>query len=305
MPRLLARFAPAAVLRAGLISLLLSCAPYAAATTVLSSIQPLQLIAQSVLGEHGEAQVLLPAGASPHQYTLRPSDMRAVQAADLLFWVGPELESFLPKVLERRSKPSTALLHVQGMRLKHFAEAKAEEDHHEHDHSHDSLDPHFWLDPHNAQQIAAVMAEQLSNLDPANAAAYQANAARFSQALKAADAQLRERLAKLKNKPYLVFHQGYDYFEAHMGLKAQGVFVFTPEVQPGARHLHELRQRLKAVGAACIFSEPPQVPRTLHSLGEDLPVRFGQLDPLGQDSANFVALYQNLGSELASCLEQL
>ncbi|MCJ8170496.1 zinc ABC transporter substrate-binding protein [Atopomonas sediminilitoris] len=276
-----------------------------AAPTVLTSIKPLQLIADAVLSEQGSAEVLLAPGASPHQYSLRPSEMRQIQQADLLYWVGPELESFLPKVLAQRSQPNVALLHAQGMQLKHFDQAHADDDHAGHDHHADSLDPHFWLDPRNAKQIAKRMAEDFSRFDSEHAAHYAANAERFAQAVDAADRQLKQRLAKLKDQPYLVFHQAYDYFEAHQGLHNQGVFTFTPEVQPGARHLNELRERLRAVGNACIFSEPPLVPRTLHSLAKDLPVRFGQLDPLGQASASYVAMYLDLGNALADCLERL
>jgi len=342
---------PAAVLAAGLSWLLAT--PALAEVRVLTSIKPLQLIAAAVQDGAGTPEVLLPPGASPHHYALRPSDIRRVREADLLYWIGPDLEVFLPRVLDGREQPSLAMQELAGLHLRHFGAAHrhAEEphadehgepaahDHEEHDehaahgdedregHGHDapaaeaahdqhdqahrpgSLDAHLWLLPANARVIAARMAADLAKADPANAARYQANLAAFEQRLAAVDGKLKARLAPLKDKPFFVFHEAFDYFEEAYGLQHAGVFAVSAEVQPGARHVAAMRQQLQAAGPSCVFSEPPLRPRLAQTLSEGLPVRLAELDALGfelkAEAGGYERLLEKLGDGLAGCLEQL
>lgn len=280
---------------------------------VLTSIKPLQLIAAAVQGETGRPEVLLPPGASPHHFALRPSDVRRVQGADLLYWIGPDMESFLPRVLEGRGKPSVALQSLPGLTLRHFGEdAGGEDEHHHHDadeHDHDhrpgSLDAHLWLLPANARVIAAKMAADLAAADPTNAARYQANLAAFEQRLDALDGELKTRLAPLADKPFFVFHQAFDYFESAYGLRHTGVFTAASEVQPGARHVAAMRERLAAAGPSCVFSEPPLRPRLADTLSSGLPVKLAELDALGASAKSYEQLLGELAGQLAGCLEGL
>ncbi len=315
-----------------LLLLSLLCSSVALAEVrLLTSIKPLQLIAAAVQDDLGSPEVLLPPGASPHHYALRPSDVRRVREADLLYWVGPDLESFLPRVLVGRAKPAVATQDLAGLHLRHFgdshkahepaAEAHDEHDQHDqhpsaevadqHDHAHrpGSLDTHLWLLPDNARVVAAKMAADLAGIDPANAARYQANAQVFGKRLDALDQRLKSRLSGLAGKPYFVFHEAYDYFEAAYGLKHAGVFSVLGEVQPGARHVAAMRTRLQQSGPSCVFSEPPLRPRLAETLSAGLPVTLAELDAMGGalpvDAGGYEALLENLANELAGCLEAL
>jgi zinc transport system substrate-binding protein len=300
---------------------------------VLTSIKPLQLIAAAVQDGVGSPEVLLPPGASPHHYALRPSDVRRVREVTLLYWVGPDLESFLPRVLAGRSQPNVAVQDLPGMHLRHFGDSHAAHDGHDdhdlghddhkahdapdqgaadqHDHNHrpGSLDAHLWLLPANAQVIAAKMAADLASADPANAPRYQANANAFGERLEALDQRLKTRLNGLAGKPYFVFHEAYDYFEAAYGLKHAGVFSVASEVQPGARHVAAMRTRLEKAGPSCVFSEPPMVPRLAETLTAGLPVTLAELDTMGAilavDGNGYEALLDNLANGLVDCLSAL
>ncbi|MGP9823661.1 zinc ABC transporter substrate-binding protein ZnuA [Ectopseudomonas khazarica] len=287
---------------------------------VLTSIKPLQLIAAAVQDGVGAPEVLLPPGASPHHYALRPSDVRRVRDADLLYWVGADLENFLPRVLNNRQKPQVAVQDLPGMALRHFGDSHEEhaghgEDHadedlgHDHDHRPGSLDAHLWLSPVNAKVIAARMAADLSALDAANAARYAANLQAFEQRLDALDGRIRPQLAALQGKPYFVFHEAFDYFEAVYGLKHAGVFSVLTEVQPGARHVAAMRERLQAAGPSCVFSEPPLRPRLAETLTAGLPVKLAELDALGGtlpvDATAYPLLLENLANGLSECLNSL
>ncbi|WP_214511149.1 zinc ABC transporter substrate-binding protein ZnuA [Pseudomonas brassicacearum] len=283
---------------------------------VLTSIKPLQLIAAAVQDGVAVPEVLLPPGASPHHYALRPSDVRKVQSVDLLYWIGPDMEGFLPRVLNGRTLPSVAIQDLPGLKLRHFAQDSAsheDDDHdadeHDHDHRPGTVDAHLWLSPLNARVIAAKMAADLSAADPANAARYQSNLKGFNQRLDALDIRLKARLAGVAGKPYFVFHEAFDYFEDHYGLKHAGVFAVAAEVQPGAQHVAAMRTRLQAVGKTCVFSEPPLRPRLAETLVAGLPVKLAELDALGgytpATAQGYEQLLEKLGNDLAGCLESL
>nr|WP_178124876.1 zinc ABC transporter substrate-binding protein [Pseudomonas sp. Fl4BN1] len=280
---------------------------------VLTSIKPLQLIAAAVQDGVAVPEVLLPPGASPHNYALRPSDVRKVQTVDLLYWVGPDMEGFLPRVLKGRSLPSVAVQDLPGMKLRHFAEdshSHAEDaDEHDHDHRPGTLDAHLWLSPVNARVIAARIAADLSAAEPANAARYQSNLKAFNERLDALDIRLKARLAGVVGKPYFVFHEAFDYFEDAYGLKHTGVFSVAAEVQPGAQHVAAMRARLQQVGKTCVFSEPPLRPRLAETLVAGLPVTLAELDALGgytpATAQGYEQVLEKLGNDLAGCLEQL
>ena len=292
---------------------------------VLTSIKPLQLIAAAVQDGVGEPDVLLPPGASPHHYALRPSDVRRVRDADLMYWIGPDMEAFLPRVLESRDKPQVAVQDLPGMTLRHFGDSHDEHDHHDdhdhehahgaddlgHDHDHrpGSLDAHLWLAADNAKVIATRMAADLAKLDAANAARYAANLQAFEARLDALDGRIRPQLAALQGKPYFVFHEAFDYFEADYGLKHAGVFSVLTEVQPGARHVAAMRERLQQTGPSCVFSEPPLRPRLAETLTAGLPVKLAELDALGgalpADAKGYEQLLENLAGGLSECLGSL
>ncbi|WP_462401585.1 zinc ABC transporter substrate-binding protein [Pseudomonas sp. Marseille-QA0332] len=285
---------------------------------VLTSIKPLQQIAAAVQEGVGSPEVLLPPGASPHHYALRPSDVRKVAQVDLLYWIGPDMEGFLPRVLASRQKATVAVQDLPGMHLRRFGEdshsheaGHDHDDHDDHDHDHrpGSLDAHLWLSTANARVIAARMATDLAAADPANATRYQDNLKAFVGRLDGLDRRIREKVASVAGKPYFVFHEAFDYFEAAYGLKHTGVFSVAAEVQPGAQHVAAMRKRLQAVGKTCVFSEPPLRPRLAETLTAGLPVRLAELDALGGDDAvdarGYERLLAKLGDDLAGCLEAL
>jgi zinc transport system substrate-binding protein len=287
--------------------------PAQAEVRVLTSIRPLQLIAAAVQEGVGTPDVLLPPGASPHHYALRPSDVRKVGEVDLLYWIGPDMESFLPRVLQARTRPTVALQDLPGLSLRHFAEdghSHGEEaSEHDHEHQPGSLDAHLWLSTFNARVIAARMANDLALADPGHAARYQANASAFSKRLDALDARIKTRVAGVAGRPYFVFHEAFDYFEDAYGLRHTGVFSVGAEVQPGAQHVAAMRTRLQEIGKTCVFSEPPLRPRLAETLTAGLPVKLAELDALGGFEAvtanGYEQLLDTLASDLAGCLESL
>ncbi|QIB50374.1 zinc ABC transporter substrate-binding protein ZnuA [Pseudomonas sp. OIL-1] len=293
----------------------------ATAPTVLTTIKPLQLIAAAVLDGVDAPGVLLPPGASPHSYALRPSDRRAVLQAERIYWVGPDLEMFVERLLNN-SQTAVELMDIPQLALRDMRQtlpgadnhsdspgAQAHQHEHGHEHTPGSLDAHIWLDPHNALTIARYMADDLQALYPDQAGKLTDNLTAFESRLTQLDTRLRARFEPLHDKPYFVFHDGYGYFEDHYNLAPRGIFSLSHEVQPGARHINALREQLQQAGPACVFSEPQFTPRLVDTLTRDLPIRKAELDPLGSeikvDARGYEALLEGLADQLAGCLEKL
>jgi len=170
----------------------------------------------------------------------------------------------------------------------------------------DHLDGHLWLDPENARQIVRHLTEKFSKRWPEHAATFKANSADMIEKLDSLDAQLATKLKPFKDKRFIVFHDGYQYFETHFGLQAAGAITVNPEVPPGAKRLKELRDRIGKDNVACVFAEPQFKARVVSTVIEGTKARSGILDPLGADLEPGAALYSKLmtalADEFATCL---
>lgn len=277
-------------LAAGLLAL--SVTVWAAAPQgprVVVSIKPLHSLVAGVMQGVGEPQLLLQGGSSPHGYVLRPSEARLLNEAQLVVWVGPQLEGFLQKPLatlggKARQLQLAAELQSQLLPARSGGNWEADNHGHGHGHGHGSpggRDQHLWLDPLLAKGIVEQTAAALTALDPTNQSQYQHNAARLQQRLDQLHLQLKSRLAPVQKVPYVVFHDAYQYFEAAYGLSAVGSLTIDPERKPGAKRIREIRARIQTLQARCVFSEPQFEPRLVATVTEGSGARSGVLDPIG------------------------
>ncbi|CAO3415719.1 zinc ABC transporter substrate-binding protein ZnuA [Azospirillum doebereinerae] len=294
------------------------------APKVVVSIKPIHSLVASVMQGVGEPALLVRGGASPHTYTLKPSDAKALSTADLVVWVGPEMESFLEKPLASNAAKATVvtLMTVPGMALLDAREGGAWEAHdhghehghgdhkkkdaHDHDGDHDEVNTHLWLDPVNARRIVTATAEALAAKDAANAEAYRTNAERALHSIDALDAELKATLAPVAAKPFVVFHDAYQYYEARYNLSAVGSITVNPDRRPSAKRLSAIRAKIAGLEASCVFAEPQFEPALVRTVTEGTKARTGVLDPEGADLPEGVALYpalmRNLAASLRGCL---
>ncbi|MCW2245654.1 zinc transport system substrate-binding protein [Azospirillum fermentarium] len=303
-----------------------AAAPAVAAPQVVASIKPIHSLVAAVMEGVGTPALIVKGAASPHTYAMKPSDAKALASADVVVWVGPEFEGFLAKPLASAGKATVvALMDAPGMTLLDAREGGAWEPHdhghehghgdkHEHDHKaghddhgHDAVNSHIWLSPANAKRIVAVTAEALSAKDPANAGTYAANAARTAAALDALDGELKTALAPVAGRPFVVFHDAYQYFEAAYGLSGVGAITVNPDRRPSAKRLAAIRDTIKGLGAVCVFAEPQFEPTLVNTVVEGTRARTGTLDAEAADIPEGPALYptlmRRLASSLAGCLK--
>ncbi|MEP3120266.1 MAG: zinc ABC transporter substrate-binding protein, partial [Nisaea sp.] len=153
------------------------------------------------------------------------------------------------------------------------------DEHAGHDHGPD--DPHVWLSPSNAKAFVAAIAASLAARDPDHAALYNANAAAAVQDLDQLSETIRQKLARVHERPFLVFHDAYQYFESAFDLKAAGAISLVTGAAPGAARLRALRQRVADGGIRCIFREVQFRPRLAEVVAEGSGAKLGTLDPVG------------------------
>jgi zinc transport system substrate-binding protein len=307
-----ARFALAALL-----TTVLSSTSFAA-PKVVATIKPLHSIVASVMAGVAEPHLLLDAAVSEHTAQLTPSQVEAMQNADLFVVVGENLEAFLHRALENPEIARKTLFEageLPGLRLlpvrngglwepHHHGEESAGEDH---DHEHDGKDPHVWMDPENAKLIAQALAKTLGGLDHENADRYRANAEKFAGKIDGLSKEIDGAVAPVRDKRYIVFHDAYQYFEPRFGMSPAGSITVNPEAMPGAKRIKEIHDRIAATDSVCVFAEPQFESKYVETVIEGTKARASVLDGLGaKEPAGpnaYAAMMHKFVTALTSCLK--
>ena len=274
--------------------------------------------------DRGKPDLIVDGYASPHGFAMKPSHAKMLQNADLIFWVGEDLESFLEKPLNSIAKKAEKieLMEIKGLNKLEFRERnifeghddhghdehKKEDEHKEHghkedkhddhhEHAHGEHDPHIWLDPMNAKVILKEMAEHLIENDQENASTYKAN---LKKALKDLD-KLTKKVKSELNKDFksIVFHDAYQYFEKRFDVNVLGAFTVNTDVLPGAEQLSEIREIIEHDKVSCVFSEPQFNPDIINAVAKDMNIKTGVLDPLGATLTPGKTLYFDLISNMS------
>lgn len=307
-----------------------------AAPDVVVSIKPVHSLVAAIMRGVGEPQLIVDGAASPHTYNLRPSNARKLEKADVVFWVGPGLEAFLEKPLEALASKATVveLEDAKGLEKLPFREGGPFEAHdhgnegheahdghaeeegahnHGHDHAegheghdHGAYDTHLWLDPENAKAMAQTIETALIAADAGNAATYQANTKKLIDDLDALDAELRETVKPVKDKPFIVFHDAYQYFEHRYGVKTAGSITVSPETLPGADRVKQMQEKVRQLGATCVFAEPQFEPKLISVITEGTAAKSATLDPeaatLEPGPDLYFKLMRGIAGSLKDCL---
>lgn len=277
------------------------------APAVLATIKPVHSLVAAVMEGVGTPQLLIGSAVSEHGYVLKPSDARKIVRAKVVFWVGPDLETYLIAPLASLAADASIValenangVHRLAARPGGLWNGPATGS------PGGRINPHIWLDPRNAIAMTHAIAAALSAADPQHAKRYAANATAEAARLETLDRALAAELSPVRARPYLVFHDAYPYFETRYGLDAIGAVTVEPDRPAGPFRVAQLRDTLKAGKAICIFREPQFSPALIETLAEGTPARIGVLDPLGADLAPGPGLYPALmhwmGDAVVQCL---
>lgn len=287
---------------------------------VVADIPPVHSLLAKVMDGVGSPDLLVQPGASPHGYSLRPSEASALSNANIVFWIGEGLEPWLEGSIEAlagnahvielmETGVTTELEFREGATFEahdhdHEGHDHAEdahddddheheaggEDHDDHDHAeaeehehHHGHDPHAWLDPRNAIVWLDVISAELSELDPENAGTYKANAENAKSELSALIDEISAELEPVRGANFIVFHDAYQYFENRFDFSAAGSITIGDASAPSPARIEEIQGKVRELGVSCVFSEPQFNAGLVQTVFQGTEAKTGVLDPLGAD----------------------
>jgi zinc transport system substrate-binding protein len=291
------------------------------APDVVVSIKPVHSLVAAIMDGVGTPKLIVEGAASPHTYALKPSNASALENAKVIFWVGPGMEAFLEKPLSALGNNAVIaeLDKAPGLTKLPFREGGAFEadddgdehaagDGHDHGGGPEAFDTHLWLDPMNAKAMAAEITTTLVAADPANALTYQSNQKTLDDKLDALDSEISATVAPIKQKPFVVFHDAYQYFERRYGVHVAGSITVSPETIPGAARVSEIHDKVSTLGATCVFAEPQFEPRLINVVTEGTEAKSGVLDPeaatLTAGPSLYFDLMRGVAGSLKTCLSR-
>ena len=302
---------------------------------VVTTIKPLHSLVSNVMDGIGEPSLLIEGSSSPHSFILKPSHAKLMEQADIIFWIGEGMETFMEKPLSSIAKKAKKvsfmeLASIQKLKFReenifehdedkdhdeHKHDEDKDHDEHKHDedkdhdedghegHHHGEFDAHIWLDPSNAREMLYEIAHELSDLDPANADKYNQN---LNETILAIDEMITNIDRDInKNAKFIVFHDAYQYFEKKFGVASSGALTLNTDVLPGAKQVSEIQEVISENSIRCIFSEPQFNPKIIETIAKDTGINTAVMDPLGSvfdaNKQQYFNLINDLGKKLNDC----
>ena len=280
---------------------------------VVTSIAPVYQLTADIMAGVGQPTLLVDGFNSPHDYSIRPSDARALAAADLILWIGKDMEQFLQRQLKnyRDTTNIITLINSQGLTLLpvvHDALAITPNHHHGHQHINSAKDTHIWLDPNNAIIMSKRISKALSEIDPEHAVRYQENTEQLISAIKQFVENAQKRLGSVTKQPFLVYHDAYQYLTHYFVLNNVGYVALNSGRQPSAKQIRQIRELIEKQQVHCIFTEPQFRAPVIRTLTENFQMRIHTLDPLGvqhtQEPYGYIKTMETNVNEILACLKQ-
>ena len=284
---------------------------------VVTTIKPLHSLISNVMKGVGEPSLIIEGTSNPHNFVLKPSHAKLLQDADIIFWIGEDLEAFMEKPLSSLAKDAKKISFMELGSIKKLKfrennifdhddhddhDGHKEDDHDDHDgHNHGEFDAHLWLDPVNAKEMVIEISHELSELDPANKNKYKANADKTIEDLDSLIKEVNQSLSK--DISYVVFHDAYQYFEKRFEVTSAGALTLNPDVLPGAKQIVDIQNLIKEKNIKCIFSEPQYNPKIIETLANDTNISTGTMDPLGANLDMGVTMYSKLIMNIADSIK--
>ena len=276
---------------------------------IVVTIKPLYSLVAHLTDGIDSPVLLLKQMQSPHHYNMKPSERRLLANARMIVWIGPQMESFLSKIIQQQ-KNSVVVAVMQANNLKLLNKRKKHSHHDEHSTSNASsvdlhkIDPHIWLSTHNAVAISQQVSERLISLDPKNEEQYKINLQQLLGKIKQTEEFITTSL-KTSNQPFITFHDAFQYFENENGLNYVDSINFDDETGTSLKHLRQIKNSIERNKVQCLVYQAPK-PAIIDSLTRKTSVKAVALDPLGltikNDKNAWFELMQQLALNFNFCL---
>lgn len=277
-----------------------------ASPKIVVTIKPIYSLVASITKGVAEPTLLLKGNISPHHYSLRPSEIRIINDADILFYIGNEFEFFIEKTLQNIHIDSYQLISIEGL-TKYPARSghdHDEDEQHEHD---DSIrtDPHIWLSPDNAIIMAKYITKILSKKYPDKSDVFNNNLSELITKINIESVTSKEKLAKITNNNFVVYHDSYQYFEKYFGINIVGAFSNFRDEGHTAKNISDINALIKNNNVLCALSAPEYSDIIPKFIGENNKINIGTLDPLGhyakEDSESYIYIINQMANSFTDC----
>jgi zinc transport system substrate-binding protein len=279
---------------------------------VLSTFKPVSALVAAIAGNQVDISQLIPDNASPHFYTLKPSSIRKIKQADLIFRIGKNMEMMLGPVFEKLSDKAKLITLSEQAKL-HFLPITSGHSHSHHDEDHDGenthqrYDPHIWTSPKNALAMAKVITQSLTKADTKNKSYYQQNLKQFTSRINSISKKITLQLKPVAHKPYVVFHNSWQYFIHYFNLHEPTVISLQESITPGIKTLLKARKEIASKEIGCIFSSPEISPQRVKVINENMHMKIVSIDVLGRKLAlnqtTYINWLDNMGEQVLRCLQ--
>ncbi|MEM7425970.1 MAG: zinc ABC transporter substrate-binding protein [Pseudomonadota bacterium] len=276
---------------------------------VVASIAPIHSLVSAVMDGVGTPTLVVRGNQSPHAFSLKPSDARALQNARVVFWVGPGLETALRRPLSQLARGAKIVelgnsAQIELLTLRNHGKNKVLGK--EPDHTASRRDLHLWLSPRNALAITEIATGILAKTFPAHEDRITRNGQATMERIQRLDGSLRDQLRSVQDDTFAVFHDALQYFERAYSLQAPIVINPNPERRPGAARVRKVRQLLKRSKVRCIFSEPHLGTRQVEIYTEGTAANTVQLDPAGAGfepgKDHYFNMMRSLADKISTCV---
>ena len=285
---------------------------------VVTTIKPLHSLISRIMESRGEPQLIIEGTNNPHTFVFKPSHAEMLEEADIVFWIGEDLEAFMEKPLDSLAKNAKKIAFMESDSIEKlkFREKNIFDDHDDHDdhedeheghddhddHKHGEFDAHIWLDPENAKEMVKIIRDELIKIDPEGQRQYSVNTAGATLELDNLINNVEKELSK--DISYVVFHDAYQYFETRFGVTSAGALTLNPDVLPGAKQIADIQDLIRDKGIKCIFSEPQYNPKIIETLGNDMNISTGVMDPLGAFIEEGPSMYGELINGITNSIKE-
>lgn len=302
-------------LTAALLLLTLAASLHAEAK-ILCTLKPIHSLVCMVTGDTATPELLIQGRQTPHGFQLKPSHMRSLYAADAVFYVDDALETFMQKIAHEKKNSYIALARIDTIKQLPYRNFKDDDNHTEHEHpghhkahactacQSTGQDLHVWLNPQNAIAMLKAIEATLSKITPELQSTYQKNTLEAIERIQHLDTEVKKELNALSDRAFIVFHDAYQYFENQYGLSAIDAIALNPELPPSANRVKELRKRIAQQKAVAVFSEPQFNTHMIQTILEGMPLRIGELDPLGAEIPPGKDLYPQLIKNMSATFKK-
>jgi ABC-type Zn uptake system ZnuABC Zn-binding protein ZnuA len=273
---------------------------------VAATIFPLYDLVRQVAGPVVEVVLLVPPGASPHTFTVKPGTARALTGCIAVFTIGHGLDDWATRLAQEAGVKRTIVTDAGITLRRGYSEHHRAGQAQSQTATHDAVDPHYWLSIPNAILMVQFIAEIFAQLDPAAQADYQQRAVAYQEQLRSTDGEIRRLLADLPRRDIATFHMAFAYFAEAYGLKVVAVFESVAGKEPGPRYVEAFQRQVRAHKLRTVFIEPQLSEAALRGLSQDLGITLQKLAPEGgvQGVESYLALMQYNAVQIAAALRE-